>query len=121
MTESLELTSDLLSLVLWLFAGLLVVDGFASGFRWQWVVLALAALTVLRIVPVAPFFADAPYAPPVVHDMAREIGGKPDDISRTLRRAAQLGRVIQVSKNRFVEPGPLAGRQRQVARHARAR
>lgn len=52
-TDSLELTSDLLSLVLWLLAGVLVVDVFADGLRWQWVVLAVAALTVLRIVPVA--------------------------------------------------------------------
>jgi NhaP-type Na+/H+ or K+/H+ antiporter len=52
-TESLELTSDLLSLVLWLFAGILIVVGFVGGFRWQWIVLAVAALTVLRIVPVA--------------------------------------------------------------------
>ena len=52
-TESLELTSDLLSLVLWLLAGILIVDVFAGGLRWQWLVISTAALTVLRIVPVA--------------------------------------------------------------------
>ena len=51
--ELLEVGSDLLSYVVWFFAGGLVVTVLSNGFRWQWLVIAVAALTVLRIVPVA--------------------------------------------------------------------
>ncbi|MBX7430499.1 cation:proton antiporter [Mycobacterium sp. Y57] len=50
--QLLEVASDLLGFVVWFFAGALVVAVFADGFRWQWLVLAVAALTVLRLVPV---------------------------------------------------------------------
>lgn len=49
----LETSADLLGFAVWfIFGGLLLVV-FADGFRWQWVVLAILALTVLRLVPVA--------------------------------------------------------------------
>lgn len=51
--ETLEISADLLSLVLWFLAGALIVEGFSSGFKWEWAVLAVSALTVLRIIPVA--------------------------------------------------------------------
>lgn len=50
--ELIEVGSDLLGFVVWFFAGgilLLVVE---QDFSWKWPVLALLALTVLRIVPV---------------------------------------------------------------------
>ena len=51
--ELLEVGSDLLGYVLWFLAGGLLLNVLDTGVRWQWVVLAVAALTVLRIVPVA--------------------------------------------------------------------
>lgn len=51
-SQTLEIAADLLSWVLWLLAGALLVDAMRSGFHWQWLVLAVLALTVLRVVPV---------------------------------------------------------------------
>ncbi len=48
----LEVSADLLGFVVWFFAGGLVLTVFADGIRWEWVLVAVAALTVLRIVPV---------------------------------------------------------------------
>ena len=49
----LETAADLLGFVVWfLFGGLLLVV-FDLGLRWQWAVVAVLALTVLRMVPVA--------------------------------------------------------------------
>ncbi|MCH9817190.1 MAG: cation:proton antiporter [Actinomycetia bacterium] len=50
--ELLETGADLLSYAVWLFAGGLAVVMIQGGFRWQWLVLAVLALTVLRVVPV---------------------------------------------------------------------
>lgn len=51
-TGLLEVASDLLGFVVWfLFGGLLLLV-FATGVKWEWILLALLALTVLRIVPV---------------------------------------------------------------------
>lgn len=52
-SETLEIAADLLSSVLWLLAGALLVAVLRSGFEWQWVVLAVLALTVLRVLPVS--------------------------------------------------------------------
>lgn len=52
-SELLEVAADLMGFVVWFFAGGIVLAVFADGLRWQWVVLAVAALTALRIVPVA--------------------------------------------------------------------
>lgn len=46
--ESVEIVADLLGFAMWVVAGGLVVDVFLDGFQWQWLVLAVAALTVLR-------------------------------------------------------------------------
>ncbi len=51
--EPLEITADLLGYLIWFLAGSLLVASLDNGLRWQWVVIALAALTVLRVVPVA--------------------------------------------------------------------
>ena len=48
----LEVSADLLGFIVWFFAGGLVLMVFEDGFEWQWLVLALLALTVLRLVPV---------------------------------------------------------------------
>jgi len=49
----LETAADLLGFVVWfLFGGLLLLV-FAGGLKWQWVVIAVLALTVLRVIPVA--------------------------------------------------------------------
>jgi sodium/hydrogen antiporter len=52
-TETLEIAADLLGWVLWLLAGALFVSALQTGFAWQWLVLAVLALTVLRLGPVA--------------------------------------------------------------------
>jgi len=57
---------------------------------------------------ISPLLSETPHQPPVVHDLAKEVGISPDKIARTLRRAAALGLVVQASKNRFFESGALA-------------
>jgi len=57
---------------------------------------------------ISPLLSETPHQPPVVHDLAREVGVSPEQIARTLRRAAALGLVVQASKNRFFESGALA-------------
>jgi NhaP-type Na+/H+ or K+/H+ antiporter len=52
-SEPLEITADLLGYLIWFLAGSLLVGSLETGLRWQWVVIAVAALTLLRIVPVA--------------------------------------------------------------------
>lgn len=51
-TGLLEVASDLMGFVVWFFAGALLLSVFKNGFHWQWLALAVAALTVLRLVPV---------------------------------------------------------------------
>ena len=64
--ESLEVAADLLGFVMWVVAGGLVAALFLDGFRWQWLVLAIAALTVLRVVPVALALLGTGFAAPTV-------------------------------------------------------
>jgi NhaP-type Na+/H+ or K+/H+ antiporter len=52
-SEPLEITADLLGYLIWFLAGALLLASLENGLRWQWAVIALAALTVLRVVPVA--------------------------------------------------------------------
>ncbi|MCZ6592726.1 MAG: selenocysteine-specific translation elongation factor [Alphaproteobacteria bacterium] len=59
-------------------------------------------------IEISPLLSETPHQPPVVHDLAREVGVSPEKIARTLRRAAALGLVIQASKNRFFESAALA-------------
>lgn len=49
----LETSADLLGFLVWFLFGGLLLRVFQDGLRWQWVVLAVLALTVLRLVPVA--------------------------------------------------------------------
>ncbi len=51
-TSLLEVTSDLLGFVVWFFAGGILLAVFDEGFEWSWLLMAVLALTVLRIVPV---------------------------------------------------------------------
>ena len=51
--ELLETSSDLLGFLVWFLFGGLLLPVFAHGVRWQWVLIAVLALTVLRMVPVA--------------------------------------------------------------------
>ena len=51
--ELLETTTDLMGYLVWFLAGGLLVSVLTAGFQWQWLVLAVLALTVLRMVPVA--------------------------------------------------------------------
>ena len=51
--ELLETSADLLGFVVWFLFGGLLLRVFDHGVRWQWVVIAVLALTVLRLVPVA--------------------------------------------------------------------
>ena len=50
--ETLD-SGEFIGYVVWFLAGGLVQLTFAQGIRWQWIVIAVAALTVLRILPVA--------------------------------------------------------------------
>ncbi len=59
-------------------------------------------------VEILPLLRETPHQPPVVHELASEVGVPPERIARTLRRAAALGLVVQASKNRFFESGALA-------------
>jgi NhaP-type Na+/H+ or K+/H+ antiporter len=52
-SEVLETAADLLSFVIWFVAGALVVDLLTEGLEWRWILLAVLALTVLRLGPVA--------------------------------------------------------------------
>lgn len=52
-SESVELAADVLGYVIWFLAGGLILSALEDGVRWQWVAIAAAALTVLRIIPVA--------------------------------------------------------------------
>jgi NhaP-type Na+/H+ or K+/H+ antiporter len=52
-SETLEIAADLFGSVLWFLAGGLLVLALDDGFTWRWVVTAVLALTVLRVVPVA--------------------------------------------------------------------
>lgn len=51
--DTVEVLAELLGFVMWVVAGALVVDVLLDGIRWQWLVLAIAALTVLRGASVA--------------------------------------------------------------------
>ena len=51
--DLLETAADLLGFVVWFLFGGLMLLVFADGLKWQWVVIAVLALTVLRVVPVA--------------------------------------------------------------------
>lgn len=51
-SELLEVAADLMGFAVWFLAGGIVLTVFADGIRWQWVLVAVAAITVLRVVPV---------------------------------------------------------------------
>ncbi len=51
--ETVEVLADLLGFIMWVVAGALVVEVLLDGFKWQWLLLAVAALTVLRTAAVA--------------------------------------------------------------------
>jgi NhaP-type Na+/H+ or K+/H+ antiporter len=65
-SEPLEITADLLGYLVWFVAGGLVVASLENGLRWQWVVIAVAALTVLRAGPVALSLAGLGFRAPTV-------------------------------------------------------
>jgi NhaP-type Na+/H+ or K+/H+ antiporter len=65
-TETLEIAADLLGWILWLLAGALFVSALEYGFSWQWLVLAVLVLTVLRLVPVAVALAGTGFRWPTV-------------------------------------------------------
>ncbi|MBI37749.1 MAG: selenocysteine-specific translation elongation factor [Alphaproteobacteria bacterium] len=52
---------------------------------------------------IQPIITKTPFQPPVIHDLANEIGKSPEMVMTTLRQAAKTGFVIQVGKNRFFE------------------
>lgn len=60
-------------------------------------------------VEILPLLTETPQQPPVIHDLASELGIGVERVGRTLRRAAALGLVVQASKNRFFESNALAG------------
>ncbi len=51
-SELLETTADLLGYVVWFLAGSLIALVVSTGISWKWVLVAVLALTLLRIVPV---------------------------------------------------------------------
>jgi hypothetical protein len=52
MVMILEGVTDFLGNIVWFLSGEFLVAAFRTGFRWQWVVVAVAALVPLRTVPV---------------------------------------------------------------------
>lgn len=52
LAELLEALADVLSYVVWYLAGQFLVAAFKAGFRWQWVVVAVATLIPLRMATV---------------------------------------------------------------------
>jgi NhaP-type Na+/H+ or K+/H+ antiporter len=68
--EGVELLADLLGFVMWVAAGGLVVGVFLQGFRWQWLALALAALTVVRGTAVAVSLLGTGFRAPTVAFLA---------------------------------------------------
>ncbi|MEX2644355.1 MAG: selenocysteine-specific translation elongation factor [Acetobacterales bacterium] len=53
---------------------------------------------------VGPVLDKGGMQPPVVHDMARDLGVDPENLRRFLRRAAAFGLVAGVADNRFLKP-----------------
>lgn len=51
--ETVEVVAELLGFIMWVVAGALVVEVLVDGVQWEWLVLAVAALTVLRAASVA--------------------------------------------------------------------
>ena len=45
-----------------------------------------------------------PARPPVVHEIAKELGTTPEAVAGVLRRAERLGRVVRIDTNRFYLP-----------------
>lgn len=68
--EGVELLADLLGFVMWVAAGGLVVGVFIQGFRWQWLALALAALTLVRGTAVALSLVGSGFRAPTVAFLA---------------------------------------------------
>lgn len=68
--EGVELLADLLGFVMWVAAGGLVVGVFLQGFRWQWLVVAVAALTVIRFTAVAASLIGTGFRAPTVAFLA---------------------------------------------------
>jgi NhaP-type Na+/H+ or K+/H+ antiporter len=52
LSEVLEVITDFLSNAAWFLAGELLTYSYRFDFKWEWVVMAILALTVMRIVPV---------------------------------------------------------------------
>lgn len=65
-TELLETASDLLGFVVWFLSGALLVIVFQDGIKWQWFLIALLSLTVLRMVPVAISLMGTGFGTPTV-------------------------------------------------------
>jgi len=64
--DLLETSADLLGFVVWFLFGGLLLPVFAHGLRWQWLVIAVSALTVLRLVPVALAMLGSGFRPPTI-------------------------------------------------------
>lgn len=64
--EGIELLADLLGFVMWVSAGGLVVAVFRVDFRWQWLVIAIAVLTVVRAAAVGASLLGTGFRPPTV-------------------------------------------------------
>jgi len=65
-SESVETVADVLGFLLWFLAGGLITVVLVDGIKWQWVVIALGALTVLRIGPVWVSMLGSGFRPPTV-------------------------------------------------------
>lgn len=68
--EGVELLADLLGFVMWVAAGGLVVGVFLQGFRWQWLAVAVASLTVIRVTAVAVSLIGTRFRAPTVAFLA---------------------------------------------------
>ncbi|MDX5398372.1 MAG: cation:proton antiporter, partial [Actinomycetes bacterium] len=64
--EGVVLVADLLGFVMWVTAGGLLVRVLQEGFRWQWLVIAVLALTVVRAAAVMASLLGTGFRPPTV-------------------------------------------------------
>jgi NhaP-type Na+/H+ or K+/H+ antiporter len=62
----LEVAADLLGFVVWFFAGGILLVVFGNGLEWEWVLLSVLVLTVLRMVPVLIALLGTGFAMPTV-------------------------------------------------------
>ena len=84
------------------------IERTATRFRSRGHRSALKGDDAARWARVRPKLAETPMQPPVVHDLARELGDVPGDLEALLVRVHHTGEAVRVADNRFLVPEGLA-------------